>query len=67
MPITLAERIKELVEQHGSFRSVSRTLKIDHVYLWRLANGARKQPSPETLRKLGLRVEASVQYFKTGE
>lgn len=67
MAITLAERVKELAEQHGGFRSAARAVKMDHVYLWRLANGVRKQPSHETLRKLGLRMETSIQYFKTGE
>ena len=52
---TLAKRIGELAEKHGSLRAAARVLQIDHAYLWRLANGQKDNPDQALLRKLGLR------------
>ena len=51
----LRARIDELVARHGSLRAAARVLQMDHVYLYRLRNGEKENPSDEMLRKLGLR------------
>jgi len=53
--MTLSERIGQLVEQHGSLRAAARDVGLDWAYLHRLRSGEKTNPSPETLRKLGLR------------
>lgn len=55
-------RIAELVAEHGSYRSVSFSIGIDHVYLHRVAKGKR-QASPKLLKLLGL--EKHVTYVRT--
>lgn len=62
--MTLAERISELVEQHGSIRAAARVLQMDHAYLYRLASGEKTEPSDDVLRKLGLR--KAVTYERSG-
>ena len=52
--ITIADRVLELVDQHGSLRAAARVLKIDHAYLSRLSSGEKVRPSAEVLRKIGL-------------
>lgn len=51
----LGARITELMKRHGSLRAVARVTQIDAAYLSRLATGGKKNPSKETLRRLGLR------------
>jgi transcriptional regulator with XRE-family HTH domain len=51
---TLANRIIDLVDQHGSLRAVAAVKKIDAGYLSRLASGEKTNPSKAVLRKLGL-------------
>jgi transcriptional regulator with XRE-family HTH domain len=53
--VTLAERIEQLVEQHGSLREVARVTTIDVAYLSRLHSGEKVQPSKDILTRLGLR------------
>jgi hypothetical protein len=53
--MTLNERIAELVEQHGGWRSAARAIRIDVGYLFRLSNGDKTSPSVAVLRRLGLR------------
>lgn len=48
-------RLAALEKQHGSLRAVSRVLKIDNAYLYRLKTGEKLNPSDAVLRKLGLR------------
>ena len=52
-PVTLAERVDELVVRHGSLRAAARVLQTDHAYLWRIKHGD-KTPSTEFLRRIGL-------------
>jgi hypothetical protein len=52
---TLADRIAELIERHGSLTAVARVIEVDQGYLSRLKSGVKVQPSDDTLRKLGLR------------
>jgi hypothetical protein len=63
--MTLAERIAELIAQHGTLRAVSRTLAIDVGYLSRLERGLKTEASGEVLSKLGLRRVTS--YERTDE
>ena len=51
----LQERIKEKVDQHGSYRAAAAVLDFDHTYLFRIANGSKTDPGDKLLRKLGLR------------
>ena len=59
--VTLSARIKELISERGTLRSVARSLNLDVGYLSRLERGEKVSPSPETLGKLGLR-DAGVRY-----
>ena len=52
---TLAERIAELTERHGSLRAASRVIGVDASYLSRLASGEKEHPLKPILDKLGLR------------
>jgi len=47
-------RINYFVIEHGSFRAAGRALQIDHAYLHRLANGIKRNPSDQILKKLDL-------------
>jgi hypothetical protein len=54
-PMTLAERIDELVAQHGSLRALARVMECSPPYICRLRAGVTANPGPAVLRKLGLR------------
>ena len=53
--MTLANRIAELVEQHGSLQVTARVLRMDVGYLSRLQSGEKTNPGPVMLRRMGLR------------
>lgn len=53
--VSLAERINELAEQHGSLRAAARVLEVDAGYLSRLRSGEKDDPSAALLRKMSLR------------
>lgn len=53
--MTLAERIDQLVERHGSLRALARVMGCSPPYICRLRSGVTKNPGPAVLRKLGLR------------
>lgn len=53
--MTLAERIAELVEQHGSLRAAARVLDCDPGYLSRIQRGEKVAPEGWLLRRMGLR------------
>ena len=59
---TPAERIAELVYEHGSYRAAASALGVGHVYLYRVARGQRSI-SPKILLALGL--EKQVRYLRT--
>jgi len=51
----LQQRISDAIERHGSLRAAARVLQVDHAYLKRLLDGTRDNPSPDLMRKLGVR------------
>lgn len=53
--MTLAERIAELVTQHGSLRAAARVLECDAGYLSRLQSGEKDNPEDWLLRRMKLR------------
>lgn len=53
--MTLAERIDELVTQHGSLRAMAQVMECSPSYICRLRAGVTANPGPAVLRKLGLR------------
>lgn len=53
-PVSVPERIKELAKLHGTLRKVSKKLKLSEPHLSRMKAGDIEQPSPATLKKLGL-------------
>ena len=61
----IAQRVNELIEQHGGLRAAARVLGISAPYLQRLGQGWYDKPSPKILRRMGLmRV---VTYKRIGE
>jgi hypothetical protein len=63
--MTLAERIDELVAQHGSLRALARVMECSPPYICRLRAGVTENPGPAVLRKLGLRRVVSYERLKT--
>jgi transcriptional regulator with XRE-family HTH domain len=63
--MTLADRIDELVRQHGSLRAVARVTEMDAGYLSRLRSGEKASPEKDKLRRLGLRRVVSYELLKT--
>jgi hypothetical protein len=51
----LQQRIGDAIERHGSLRAAARVLQVDHAYLKRLLDGVKDNPSPDLMRKLGIR------------
>ena len=51
----IAERIKELVAEHGGVRQAARYLKCDPSYLLRLHDGEKTNPGEALLKNLGLK------------
>lgn len=51
---TLDSWVANLIEAAGSVRIAARIYDIDYAYLHKLATGKKKNPSPATLKKLGL-------------
>ena len=51
---SVAQRIQELVELHGTVRDVANHLGVNAIYLQRLANDSKASPSEDVLKKLGL-------------
>lgn len=62
--MTLAERIEQLVQQHGSLRAVGRVTEIDPGYLSRLRAGEKVNPEKDKLRRLGLRRVVSYELLR---
>jgi hypothetical protein len=60
----LAERIEQLVQQHGSLRAVGRVTEIDPGYLSRLRSGEKVRPEVDKLRRLGLRRVVSYELLR---
>ena len=51
--MTLADRVAQLVAQHGSYRAAGKALGMNHVYLYRIAH-SKRGPSADALAKMGL-------------
>lgn len=62
--MTLAERIAELEDQHGSLRAVARVIQIDPGYLSRLKAGEKFRPSKLYLTRLGVRAVLTYERLK---
>ena len=60
----IATRIEQLVQQHGSLRTVARVIEIDAGYLSRLRAGEKVKPEKDKLRRLGLRRVVSYELLK---
>lgn len=58
----LQSLVKKRLRQYDSLRHASRAIGIGHVYLHRLATGAKTNPSEEALRKLGIERTIRVTY-----
>ena len=54
--MTLRERVRALIVQHGGVRAAARALQIDPAYLVRLRDGVKQHPGREIQQKLGLTV-----------
>lgn len=61
---TLANRIAELIAQHGTLRAAAAVINIDVGYLSRLASGEKVRPGKEFLRRMGLRVVTTYERIK---
>lgn len=53
--VDLETAVKKLVQTHGGVRPAARVLGINYAYLSRLQSGQKSNPTPEVLRKLGLK------------
>lgn len=51
---SVAQRIQELAEVHGSVKDAANYLGVNAIYLQRLANDSKTSPSEDVLKKLGL-------------
>lgn len=64
-PLTLPNRVAELIEQHGSLRAAARVLDCDPGYLSRLQSGEKNDPGDTLLRRMGLRQITTYERIKT--
>ena len=60
----LQERIEELLNDHGSYRSAGRAVDIDWAYLKRMHDGSMCNPSYPICEKLGLAKKVTVEFFR---
>lgn len=58
----LVSIVRKKLSNYESLRDASRKLGVCHVYLHRLATGAKTNPSDDVLRKLGIAREYHVTY-----
>lgn len=52
--MTLQQRVKQLIREHGTLRAAARAIHIDVGYLSRLEHGEKSNPSEDILDRLGL-------------
>lgn len=50
----ISEAVQVAVDRHGGLRKAARAIGVNYAYLSRLWNGAKSNPSPQVLRKLGI-------------
>ena len=55
MSTVLKSKIAELVGQYGSYRAAGKAIGVDHVYLYRLAKGDKKEAGTAICKVLGVR------------
>lgn len=58
----LSALVKKRLRQYDSLRDAGRRLGLGHVYLHRLATGAKTNPSDDALRKLGITRTVRITY-----
>ena len=61
--VILSEHIKTPELRFGGLRKAARALEIDVAYLQRLKHGEKINPSPPTLKKLGIKKEVITNYY----
>lgn len=52
-PVTVRERVRELVQQHGSYRKAAAVVGVGYAHLYRIGHG-QSNASDCTLERLGL-------------
>lgn len=52
--LPLTDMIERIVARYLSLREAARALSMDHGYLSKLMNGTKRNPSKQTMRKLGI-------------
>lgn len=52
--MTLQQRVKQLIAQHGTLRAAARAVSVEVSYLSRLEHGEKTNPSDDVLARLGL-------------
>jgi hypothetical protein len=57
MAALIKGRIDGLIEKHGGLRAAAGAIKIDPAYLHRMQKGTKINPSPQVLRKLGIKTK----------
>ncbi|MGL6289276.1 MAG: hypothetical protein ACRC2H_01150 [Silanimonas sp.] len=65
--ISLAEHVRRMVVDAGSYRELEKRTGVDHVYLYRMVKDRQRNPSNEVLSKLGLEVRVTATYTKKTE
>lgn len=51
----IQDAVERLIAKHGTLRAAARAVKFDPAYLCRLRYGKKRNPSPDVLKKLGLK------------
>ena len=54
--MNLQTAVKRVLKRYPSLRAAGLDLDIDHVYLWRMLQGKKKNPSLAVLKKLGIKL-----------
>jgi len=52
--MNIKRAVADLVKAHGSYRKAGAAVGVGYSYLFKLATGANKNPTVDTLRKIGL-------------
>jgi len=64
MTITLQDRVRELVQQHGGMEKAAIKLGINRSYLVKLRNGTATNPGDSVLLALNLKRKVSYEDFR---
>jgi transcriptional regulator with XRE-family HTH domain len=52
--MSLQQRVKQLIAEHGTLRAAARAVSVDVSYLSRLEHGEKFNPSEDILARMGL-------------